>query len=308
MGELPIGRGLLGELLKPDATTIRIKDIADDVRSAGFGINHPSMRGFLGVPIRTRGKLLGNLYLTDKSDGPEFTAEDQIIIETLASYAAVAIENARLYRQIQRLAVLEERERIGMDLHDGIIQSIYAVGLMLEHASYEAESNPSSIQMRLHQAIDGLNTAIKDIRSYIRDLRPTRFQGADLSVALFTLAQEFQANTLADVRLDFDDAVVPHLSEEAARIAFHIVQEALSNAARHAAATELTIQARLNHGHIVVQIRDNGLGFSATERTGQTGYGLSNMQVRAQSVGGVTSIESTPGHGTTVTLKLPVAG
>jgi signal transduction histidine kinase len=178
MGELPVGAGLLGELLKPGAKPIRTTNILDHPASAGFSPHHPHMTSFLGVPIRSRGKLLGNLYMTDKIGADEFTEYDQILIETLAAYAAVAIDNARLHQRTQRLAILEERERIGMDLHDGVIQSIYAVGLTLDHARYLLKNGDlETVGERIEEAIDGLNTTIKDIRNYILDLRPSRLQG-----------------------------------------------------------------------------------------------------------------------------------
>ena len=96
IGDLPRGRGILGALIT-DASSLRLKSIADDPRSVGFPPRHPPMRGFLGVPILLRGRAFGNLYLTEKQSGA-FTAEDQEIVETLASQAAVAIENARLYK------------------------------------------------------------------------------------------------------------------------------------------------------------------------------------------------------------------
>ena len=128
---LPKGLGLLGALIH-EQRAIRIPRLSDDPRSVGFPSGHPPMTSFLGVPIVAGGQSLGNLYLTNKLTTPEFTADDQALAEMLATHAAVAIQNARLYRQVGRLAIVEERTRIGMDLHDGIIQSIFAVGLTLE--------------------------------------------------------------------------------------------------------------------------------------------------------------------------------
>jgi signal transduction histidine kinase len=306
IGNLPVGRGLLGELLEPDARPIRIASIADDPRSVGFPPNHPPMTSFLGVPLRLRGKLLGNLYLTDKMGEDAFTEDDQKIIETLAGYAAVAIENAQLYQQVQRLAVLEERDRIGMDLHDGIIQSIYAVGLTLEHVQYLLNENPPGAEERLDEAIKGLNLIIKDIRNYILDLRPERFEGTNLAAALDRLAREFQANTLADVDVSYDGKLSGQLDEKSAAAAFHIVQEALANAAKHAAATHLSVIVARMGPEVVIGIRDNGRGFDEDKPQERLGHGLSNMQLRARSVGGRLKVRSRPGEGTLVTAYLPL--
>jgi signal transduction histidine kinase len=308
LNKLPVGKGLLGALLEPDARSIRIKNIADDPRSSGFVPHHPHMTSFLGVPIRSRGRLLGNLYLTEKIGDDEFSALDQKVIETLASYAAVAIENARLHQQVQRLAVLEERDRIGMDLHDGIIQSIYAVGLTLEHTGYLMDEDLPAARDRLKEAISGLNMIIKDIRNYILDLRPERFEGTDLSTALTRLTEEFQSNTLAAVHLDYDPAIDPRLTEQVAVAAFHIVQEALANAAKHAAATDLDITLAPGAGGIVVTVKDNGRGFDPHQDNHRIGHGLSNMDVRARSVGGHIEVDSQIGLGTSITAYLPVDG
>ena len=115
IGDLPRGRGILGVLIS-DATPLRLESIADDPRSVGFPPNHPPMRGFLGVPILLRGRAYGNLYLTEKADGP-FTAEDQELVETLASHAAVAIENARLFEAATEWsAQLEALNEVGTAL------------------------------------------------------------------------------------------------------------------------------------------------------------------------------------------------
>ncbi|MBN1122895.1 MAG: GAF domain-containing protein [Anaerolineae bacterium] len=305
----PTGRGLLGELLQVDAKPIRLSRISDHPRSVGFPEHHPVMTSFLGVPIRSRGNLLGNLYLTDKLDAGEFSTQDQKMIEMLAGYAAVAIENARLYEQVQRLAVLEERERIGMDLHDGIIQSIYAVGLMLEHTGYLIDDNKIDAgKEKIGEAIDGLNMIIKDIRNYILDLQPQRFEGTVLLSSLKRLIGEFRANTLADVVLDYDYEIKEYLSERVAAVAFHIIQEALANAAKHAAATHVKVSVGVKGEQIVLKVNDNGRGFTLAETQERIGHGLSNMQLRAASVGGKLEINSDRGEGVTITAYLPLSG
>ncbi len=264
------------------------------------------MTSFLGVPIRSRGQLLGNLYLTNKIGADEFSPQDQKIIETLAGYAAVAIENARLYQQVQRLAVLEERDRIGMDLHDGIIQSIYAVGLTLEHVDYVVDEDKAAARDRLNEAISGLNLIIKDIRNYILDLRPERFEGTDLAAALRRLAHEFQANTLATVDVQYDHAINGQINERMAVAAFHIVQEALANAAKHAAASELDVRLAVDGDQLLLKVADNGRGFNIADANERLGHGLSNMQLRAHSVGGRLSVQSAPGEGTEIVAVLPL--
>ncbi len=300
----PEGKGLLG-LIQKFPQTIRLDDIRQSPHSVGFCPNHPVMTSFLGVPIVARGEVLGSLYLCDKADGTPFTDEDQSIIETLAAYAAVAIENARLYQQVRRLAVLEERERIGMDLHDGIIQSIYAVGLTLEHSMLLLEDEPEAAASRLRYAIDALNQTIRDIRNYIMDLRPQRMQARDLGESLRQLVREFRANALVEIQLNMDSGIEQVLDEGTSTALFHIAQEALANAAKHAGATELRVVVeRLDH-HVCLRVYDNGVGFDPSQVDQLLGHGLSNMTLRAQAVGGQLEIESKPVEGTTIKAILP---
>ena len=125
IGPVPEGHGLLG-LLIMEGRSIRADDISKHPASVGFPPNHPPMTSFLGVPVRVKGESVGNLYLTDKAHGEPFTEDDERLVEMFAVHAGIAIENARLHDQVQRFAIVEERERIGKDLHDGIIQAIYA--------------------------------------------------------------------------------------------------------------------------------------------------------------------------------------
>ena len=138
LGDPPTGHGLLGALIR-EARPLRIPDIGADPRSVGFPPNHPPMKSLLGAPITGRGKVFGNIYLTDKQGAEAFDEEDERVLVVLATQAAVAVENARLHdeterngRELQRLQVLEERERIGKELHDGVIQSLFAVGMHLQ--------------------------------------------------------------------------------------------------------------------------------------------------------------------------------
>ena len=304
MEHLPEGKGLLGRLLKFPGT-IRLENVHDSPYSSGFVEGHPWMESFLGVPIVARGEILGSLYLADKEDGTHFTEVDQAVIEMLAAYAAVAIENARLYQQVRRLAVLEERERIGMDLHDGIIQSIYAVGLTLEHSSLLLEDDPDAAKARLRYAIDTMNQTIRDIRNYIMDLRPQRMKAHDLGESMRQLVREFRANTLVEVTLEMDPHVEDVLDEGTSTALFHIAQEALANAAKHATASELKVKIRRLEYNVSLEVCDDGVGFNPEQSDRLLGHGLSNMNLRAQAVGGSLEVESQAMQGTTVRAVFP---
>jgi signal transduction histidine kinase len=305
MGRLPQGKGLLGVLMR-STKPLRLKRITDDARSAGFCQNHPVMTSFLGVPIISKGVLLGILYLTDKIGADEFSNDDEQLIVMLASHAAIAIENARLYHQVQRLAVLEERERIGMDLHDGIIQSIYAVGLILEYGNLLLEEDPAAAKSKLGQAISSLNEVIRDIRNYILDLRPQRFQGKDLPGALFEMIRAFRANTLiqADLRVDSEGDL--GLTQSQAAGLFHIAQEALANVAKHSRARVVSVVVARDGTQVSLEIVDNGRGFDQSQVRTYAGHGLQNMEARARLLGGKLSVHGEAGNGTTVTVTVPI--
>lgn len=475
----PVGRGLLG-IMRQERRTVRLPEISADPRSVGFPPGHPEMHSFLGVPVISGDRLLGQIYLTEKIDFPEFTAQDELVIQTLAAYAAVAItnarlyetllnrdqelcqrnedlkllndvaaaltssldvdeildktltlvmnyldveageiylredneqelrmalhrgdfdeafshmdrfrvgqgfvgmvaatgkplvsyklreemrylrpavvdagfrsiacipllagarvigvmaaatrrdrhlderelnlltaigtwagitiENARLHRQSRRLAVLEERDRIGMDLHDGIIQSIYGVGLALDFARIALNEDQDLARQKIEESINSLNATIRDIRAYILDLRPRQFHGQDLKQGLQRLVDEFQANCATRALLvGPEDGLVDFPAPHATAL-FHICQESLANIARHARAQQAEIHLWTTRDRVLLEVSDDGSGFDARRANSTLGHGLSNMQSRARKVGGDVELTSTPGKGTTVLAWVP---
>jgi two-component system sensor histidine kinase DevS len=476
----PRGTGLIGALMQQDSTTIRIPEIESDPRAVGFPAGHPEMHALLGVPIRIGGRQLGQIYLTDKVGDSEFNADDEKIIEILASYAGVAIANARLYEQLQeretalrtrndqlsllnqigaalsssleledilkktlallmahfqveageiflmeeddqtlklvlhrgeaaeafwkrnrfkvgegmvgkaaltlepiisqqledekeetrqavveagfkqivcipltahgdavgvltfvtrsrkqlsdeeikmvqsvasgagtaienarlhsnvrRLAVLEERERIGMDLHDGTIQSIYGVGLSLENARSYINEDPKRAEECLKKAEQDLNNSIRDIRSYILDLRPRNLHGESLIEGLGRLVSEFRQNTGIDVSLAAPKESFSDMSQMHAISLFHICQEALANIAKHAKANRVSVDLWATTERVLLEVTDNGQGFDVEKTNRTVGHGLANMQTRVQNSGGEVEISSAPGEGTSILAWVP---
>jgi signal transduction histidine kinase len=309
----PMGAGVLGVIMR-ESRSIRLPRVDDDPRSVGFPRGHPPMDSFLGVPIMAGSRVLGNLYLTDKvierEDGSlieaaEFTASDQELVEMLAAHAAIAIQNAHLYEQVGRLAIVEERSRIGMDLHDGVIQSIYAVGLILESARLQMRDEPLEADQSVQLAISGLNDAIRDIRNFILDLRPQRFSG-DLNQALARLIREFQANAMIPVRFSAQASTLSALAPAVARTIFLTTQEALANVARHARANQVTVEIWQEPEMAILCVEDDGVGFNVRQQTQAVGHGLANMRARAEELNGIFIIQSTPGEGTQICLRLPI--
>lgn len=300
----PEGRGLIGELMNLDRP-LRLPVLQDHPRSVGFPVNHPPMVSFLGVPIRTGEHQLGQIYLTEKRNATEFTADDERIIQMLAAYAAAAIQNARLHENSRRLAVLEERERIGMDLHDGIIQSIYGVGMALESMRHTIATDPDSAETRIQEAIDNLNQAIRDIRSYILDLRPRQLGSDGLTSGLERLVSEYRSNSFSEVSLTGSESGLQDLPHTHSVVLFHICQEALANAAKHSKAKKVQVAVWVTQERVLLEVHDDGRGFEMEKITATIGHGLANMYTRVQAVGGEVDITSAPNEGTTVLAWVP---
>lgn len=309
----PQGAGILG-VLHRDGHSIRITDITADPRAAGFPDGHPSMRTLVGVPIASKGKYYGNLYLTDKRitlssggvvDG-EFTQEDQDLLAMFAIQAAIAIENAHLYRENQQIAVLRERERIGMDLHDGVIQSIYAIGLLLDDGRHRIDTAPEQTRDVIGAAINGLNEVISDIRSYIQHLRPQRFKGRSIKQGLEALAQELRTDTLLAVELQVDEQAATVCTARQADEFLHIAQEALANVRKHATAGAAKLHFGFEEGLLQLTIQDDGAGMDPAQVRHSQGNGLRNMRSRARALHGEFRLETAPGAGVRLFVTAPI--
>ena len=242
IGHYPTGKGLLGVLIR-DPRIIRLDDISTHPASVGFPPHHPEMTTFLGAPIRSSGRVYGNLYLTEKPGG--FEERDEQLILVLAAQAGTAVENALLSARLRSLAVQDERERISRELHDGVIQSLFSIGMGLESARALLRTDASRVEDRLDSAVDSLDGVIRELRNYIFRLRPAEAAGMGLVRGLAELAREYEVNALGrpdlDVARDLDARVpavlVPDLLQ--------VVREALSNTAKHAHASRVRLAARL---------------------------------------------------------------
>jgi len=303
IGPLPRGRGLLGLIIR-ESQSVRIPDIGSDPRRHGFPPHHPPMRSFLGVPVRVRGAAIGNFYLTNKRGSDEFSAEDQRFVERFALHAAIAIDNARLHEQVKRLAVVAERDRIGRDLHDGVIQRLYAVTLTLDDLPDLMNEEPDEARDRVDRAIEALQTAIGDIRGFVYDLRPTLPAPQDLRRALGEVAGEVRRTGTTSVSVEVADEVL--LPSEAAADVVAIVREALSNVQRHAAATQALVHLTVHAETLRLVIADDGHGFDAHGRRTRQQHGLSNIRDRAAALGGRVTVRSRPGRGTRIIVDLPL--
>jgi signal transduction histidine kinase len=306
IGPPPEGHGLLGTIIR-DGVSLRISDITRHPDSYGFPPHHPEMHSLLGVPVRVAGDPVGNLYLTEKRGAPEFSEEDQELVEMFALHAGIAIQNARLHQEVQKLAIVDERLRISRDLHDGIIQSIYAVSLSLEDVPELIGEDPAEAAARIDRSIDRLHTTIGDIRTFIVGLGPEVDAGLD--GAIESMAQELLAGTGIDLTLDLPGAqsLDARLHPESAHELVQIAREALSNVARHSAARHATASLSVAGNEAVLRIEDDGVGFDTERRLGSGHFGLANLRDRAAGVGGTLTIDSERDRGTRIIVRLPLA-
>jgi signal transduction histidine kinase len=308
IGDYPTGHGILGAMIA-EAGTLRVDDIAADPRSIGVPPNHPPMHSFLGAPVRALGRVYGNIYLTEKRGGAAFDEDDERALEVLATQAGVAVENARLYdemtraqQELRRLEVLEERERIAKELHDGVIQALFAVGMSLQGAA--AMAGDPDLQVRVENAVEDLDRTIRDLRNYIFGLRPGILADRQLDQALHELCVEFEDKSGVVTVADIDRQVAAELASVAADVV-QLVREALSNIGRHAAAATCRVTLRrATAGLAFLEIDDDGIGFDVDQA--HAGMGLGNLRDRVESMGGEFRLVSTPGEGTTVTALLPL--
>ncbi len=302
IGPLPVGKGILG-LLPREGRPIRMRDLHEHPASVGFPPHHPPMKSFLGVPIRWRGESVGNLYLTEKQGGDEFTVEDEEALLALAAQAAIAIENARLYAQTSQMSVLEERHRIGMDLHDGAIQSLYGLGLLIEDASSQVDTAPQDVKVQLGRAVDRLNAAIADLRNYVLGLRPIRGSDRPLRESLPTLAAQIGTNALLSVDVTVEPSAEASLDPAAREAVFYVAADALGNVARHARARHAGLSLRRENDMVVLDVIDDGVGYDPASSVG--GLGLRNMRERAFNAGARLDVTSKPGAGTRLHMRIP---
>ena len=307
IGELPTGKGVLGILIE-DPRPLRLADVGADRHSYGFPPGHPPMSAFLGVPITIRGEPWGNLYLTEKAGGEEFSAADEEAVVVLADWAAIAIGNARSVAaerlRLSMDAAEQERLQWARELHDETLQGLAAIRLILATARRGAAG---SLEDAVDRSLEQIDLEIASLRSLITDLRPDSLDQLGIETALSGLAARIRSR-YPGVRVEV--ACTPAEGERLElppQIAiYRVAQEAITNAIRHGGAGEIGVELeRTADGAAAdLRVRDDGCGFEL-ERA-ELGFGIVGMQERASLARGELGIESAAGAGTTVTLTLPL--
>lgn len=307
IGAPPQGRGLLGAVQR-EGRPIRVAEIARDPRSAGFPPNHPPMQSFLGVPIRLADRVIGNLYLTDKVETEEFSAEDEETLQRFAAQAAIAISNARLHERVSELAIVEERERIAREMHDRPAQ---VLGYVNAKAQAVRELVRAGRAQEAEREVEGLieqaQAAYADVRTDILALRTTR-TGHDFLPGLREYVQRFQEQSGIQVALELpEDGRELGLDPEAELQLGRILQEALTNVRKHAGAAEAVLRLAVEGEGLRGMVAERGRGFDPQAGTAdrRPHFGLGMMRERAEAVGGRLTVQSAPGEGTRVLVEIP---
>lgn len=299
IGHLPVGRGLLGVIMN-ERQVLRLEDMVDHPRSVGFPPNHPPMKSLLGVPIQLGQQLFGMLYLCDRYDGLPFTELDQWLVESLAGYAALGIAGVELSEQNGRLILLEERERVARELHDGTIQSLYAIGMQLQLIRL-SQTTPDT---NLATIIGTLDDVIEDIRSYIMNLKVTNYEQQTIQQMLEDVVARLHIPPSLAVTVDAPRRIAPFPPPVMEAVS-QITTEALSNAVRHADADHVRITAVESEEVFQLIVEDDGQGFNNAQ-SDHEGLGLRNIQQRARIHGGSIRIQTSKSTGTRVILTIPL--
>ena len=306
MGPLPSTHGMLGAMLDA-AAPYRTEDIHEDPRFRGWWPKrHPDMRSFLGVPIVSADGVIGAFYLTEKQGGATFDADDEAVIELLASHAAIAITNARLYERSRELSIISERNRLALELHDVVSQKLFSVMLTAEAAAAQLDRDPDAARAQLERTRELARESLDELRSLILGLRPPELERDGLEGALRKELEMLARIHGIEIDLEIEGSAAAAGSNGDGEREFAILRiahEALNNAVRHAGADHVTVRLSQRPDVVTVEVRDDGVGFDPHSAEVRSRHlGLTSMEERARELGGRLEIRSAPGSGTTVLL------
>ncbi len=243
--------------------------------------------------------MFGNLYLCEKQGADEFSEDDERLAVALASAAGVAVDNARLVQRVEQLAVLEDRERIARDLHDKIIQRLFATGLDLQ--GMLPSQARDDLDDRITHAADDLDETIREIRTTIFALQAPRKRG--LRVDVFAVVDVARESLGFAPRLRFTGPVDSVVSDTVAEHLLAALEEALSNVVQHAGASRVEVSVEAGTD-LLLRVVDNGTGLPTSYTPGR---GLHNLEDRAGKLGGTFTASRAPAGGTVIEWRVPLA-
>jgi signal transduction histidine kinase len=297
---VPTQGSVSGDVIRSGHTEV-LADASTDGRTYQPMIALGNMGPMVLVPLVLRGRPFGTLTVANPVGGAAFDEEAIRLVETFADQASVALEYGRAQDELNRLSVLDERERIGRELHDGVIQSLFSVGMGLQATA--VRSRDPEVESRIEAAVAEIDRAIRDLRNYIFGLRPGILADRQLEQALEDLAREFGEKSGVTTVTDIDGTVAAELAQRAADLV-QLTREALSNVGKHAQATTCRVTLRRDGDQAILEIDDDGRGFDPAAP--HTGLGLRNLKDRGLAIGGRVTVETKAGEGTTVRFVIPI--
>jgi len=260
---------------------------------------------FIGAPIRAKGQALGLLSLFDHSI-LDYTIEEITLFMTIADQIGGMVERARLFRQAEIAAVVQERQRLARELHDSVTQLLYSQVLFAGAGlKVLSQGDVETVKGHLNSLDQGAQQALKEMRLLVYQLRPSDYLDEGLVGALTRRLDSVEKRTGINARLVVEGTL--HLDESLEMALYRIAEEALNNTLKHAQASAVTITLRALPGRVILEVADNGIGFDPQHLTRQGGMGLHSMRERTEALGGRIEFRSQPGAGTEIKIEIEVA-
>lgn len=261
-----------------------------------------SSGSFILAPLTVKERVIGTLSVHHPEPN-HYTAHHVEMVLAIASQAAVAMENARLYEQAQESAVLEERQRVARDLHDSVSQALYSLILYADAANIALSAGRADAATEhLRELREMAQQVLREMRLLIFELRPQELDQRGLAAAIRSRLGivEARVGLETDLQIAADGQLPVVLEQEL----YHIAQEALNNVVRHAHAKHVSVRLCFADGKTSLEVSDDGVGFDLEQAQMQGGLGLQSMQERARRFGGKLAISSAPGEGTRVRVEV----
>lgn len=262
----------------------------------------------LGCPLHAKDRPIGLLCMINSAERP-FTRIQVDFAEILSAFAASAIENARLAEQARHVLLASERDRIAREMHDGVVQSLFAISLGLEVCKKRVAVDPAGVAERLNELQEHLNVSMTELRRFIYDLNPAKLAQLGLAGALDYWVGEVTKGrpVKGSIAVATD---LPPLDPALEASIYRIAKEAVSNVVRHASASSFEVSLESQGATVTLRVSDNGTGFDARAATDEEGpgLGLRSIRDRVARAGGTSCFESSAGQGTVLTVSLPIGG
>jgi signal transduction histidine kinase len=297
---IPADDSISGEVVRTERAVL-VPDLTADERAFRPLVDAGHIGPGVFVPLSVHGQAFGTLAAAHEPGGGFFDDDAVQLLQSFADQAALALDYARVQRELERLAILEDRERIAKELHDGVIQALFAVGMGLQGTALM--SGDDELATRIEGAVAELDRVIRDLRNYIFGLRPGILADRQLDKALRALVEDFQGTSGIVTIIELDETVASELATVAGDVV-QLTREALSNVGRHSGAATCRVSLLQHDGIAVLEIDDDGRGFDP--ETVRRGDGLTNLEQRAAALGGKALFASRPSEGTTVQIELPL--